>query len=438
MNSGSTPPSTGSVPETDAARDPVMDLVRVLCVVLVIVAHLLMIGAVIEPGVGLVIRRPLLEQSWLAPVTWIAQIMPLFFVVGGFAGIGAWTRLETSGGTASEFIRARLLRLARPAVPLFAFFTVGIFVLYLTGVAPSSVAAMAAGVASPLWFLAAYTFAQAYLPGMATLHKNRPLGTLLTLAGCAVAIDALRFASGIEVLGLLNMIFVWLFVQQLGFWVADGWFARRSRWTILGIGAGSYLLLFLLVTSGYPENMLDNLNPPTVAILSLAIGQTCLLVLAHPALALLMRSRILRRIVGIVGGHLMTLYLWHLPVLALVIGLLLLTPLPTPQPGSVAWWWTRPLILACAALALGGLARLLGRFEQPMPSHDEDGRLIKTSNWSVGLSASLMVIPPFTVMLFGLDFAIAVVSTALLAVAVAVQKPIAAPEPDTGASAIAS
>ena len=120
------------------ARDPVMDLVRVLCVVVVVIGHMLMIGAAVVPGRGLVIERTLLETNWIGPVTWIAQIMPLFFVVGGFVGIGAWRRIEASGGTAADFIRSRILRLARPSIALFAALAVGVLVMHLTGVDPES------------------------------------------------------------------------------------------------------------------------------------------------------------------------------------------------------------------------------------------------------------------------------------------------------------
>ncbi len=123
-------------------RDPAMDLVRVLCVVLVVAGHLLMIGANIVPGRGLVVERTLLETPWIGPLTWIAQIMPLFFVVGGFAGIGAWRRLEASGGTASDFIRSRVLRLARPSIALFATLAAAILVMHLTGVDPESMVAV--------------------------------------------------------------------------------------------------------------------------------------------------------------------------------------------------------------------------------------------------------------------------------------------------------
>ena len=132
MSESSTSPSAAFV-SGGATRDPVIDLVRVLCVAVVVVGHMLMIGAAVRPGRGLVVERTLLETDWIGPVSWIAQIMPLFFVVGGFAGIGAWRRLEASGGTAADFIRTRILRLARPSIALFAALAVGVLVMHLTG-----------------------------------------------------------------------------------------------------------------------------------------------------------------------------------------------------------------------------------------------------------------------------------------------------------------
>ena len=131
-----------------------------------------------------------------------------------------------------------------------------------------------------------------------------PRRTLATLAAGAIVCDVVRFATGVEALGLLDMTFVWLFAQQLGFWIADGWFraqvprhGRRDRRRCLP-------LLFGLVGVGYPGNMLDNLNPPTFAIVALAVGQTCLLVLAHPALERLMALRPVRVVVATVGSRL--------------------------------------------------------------------------------------------------------------------------------------
>jgi fucose 4-O-acetylase-like acetyltransferase len=401
------------------ARDPVMDLVRVLCVVVVVIGHMLMIGAAVVPGRGLVVERTLLETSWIGPVTWIAQIMPLFFVVGGFVGIGAWRRIEASGGTAADFIRSRILRLARPSIALFAALAVGVLVMHLTGVDPESIRLIGIGISSPLWFLAAYSFAQAYLPGLATFHARAPWWTLATLVAGAVACDALRFATGFEALALLDMTFVWLFAQQLGFWIADGWFRRRSPATLAAIGAGAYLLLFGLVGIGYPGNMLDNLFPPTFAIVALALGQTCLMLLAHPALTRFMSLRPVQVVVATVGSRMMTIYLWHVPVLALVIGLLLLTPLPSPAAGSAAWWWTRPVVFVAVVVVLAVISALFGRLERPSPIHHP-------SDWATGLAAACMVVPSFALMAWGLDFLVAASSALVLTAAVLLMSPLPA------------
>lgn len=428
--SESSAPRPTPVRVAGAARDPVIDLVRVLCVIIVVVGHLLMIGAAIVPGRGLVVERTLLETNWVAPVSWVAQVMPLFFVVGGFAGIGAWRRLEAAGGTAAEFIRSRVLRLARPSIALFAALALAVLVMHLTGVDPAAIRFIALGVSSPLWFLAAYAFAQAYLPGLATFHTQAPRRTLAALAGGALLFDVLRFVTGIEALGLLNMTFVWLFAQQLGFWVADGWFRARRRRTILAIAVAAYLLLAGLVELGYPGNMLDNLNPPTFALVALAVGQTCLLVLAYPALERLASVRIVRFVVATVGSRLVTIYLWHLPVLALVVGLLLLTPLPMPASGSPAWWFTRPVILALMALVLAGISALVGRLERPAPLDSP------AADWSTGIAAACMVLPPFAVIVAGLGFTVAASSALLLTAAVLLQRPVPARPRERGPSTV--
>ena len=413
------PPPPDALPGA-APRDPVMDFARVFCLALVVVGHLFMLGASITVGDDLVIERTLMLQPWLTPVTWLAQVMPLFFMIGGFVGVQAWRRAEERGGSAAEFIRGRFMRLARPAVPFFAFLTLGILVLHLTGVSPGSVAQIATGVASPLWFLAAYAFSQAYLPGMATLNARAPIRTLVALGASAIAVDVVRLSTGLTVLGLFNMILVWLFLQQLGIRAADGWLQARSRLTLVLSIVAAYGALGVLTTLGpYPADMLRNLNPPTVALIPLGVAQFGVLMLLHPLCRRLMRGGAVRLVVSAIGRRLMTVYLWHLPVLALVVGLLLLTPLPSPAPGTGPWWATRPIVLAVAVLALAGVSALFGRFERPILAPAQH---IRVSDWSIGASTALLILPPFTVMVFGLDLVIAAAGTALLTVAVLLQR----------------
>ncbi|MEK6344414.1 MAG: acyltransferase family protein, partial [Curtobacterium sp.] len=82
-----------------AKRDLVVDLIRTACVVLVVFVHVTMVG-VGTGGGGLTVTSPLQELSWYVAATWVGQVMPLFFVVGGFASIVGWRSTVARGGGA--------------------------------------------------------------------------------------------------------------------------------------------------------------------------------------------------------------------------------------------------------------------------------------------------------------------------------------------------
>ncbi|NQX36380.1 acyltransferase [Herbiconiux sp. VKM Ac-2851] len=394
-------------------RDLTLDLARVFCVLLVVLIHLLMVGVGAGPDGSIIVSRPLEEQWWFAPVTWAGQIMPLFFVVGGFASLTAWRSLTRRGGTAAGYVRNRVLRLAQPALPLFVFYAVVIGGARLFGVDPALIDVAVTGAASPLWFLAAYTLCQALVPLMAGWHARAPRATLLVLLAGAIAIDALRYSTGITEIGLLNLFFVWLLVQQLGFFYADGWFAARRWYTLVGIAVLAYATLVPLTVWGpYADDMLTNLNPPTLPLVALAVAQACILRLLKPALARLMNTHAARAVVFLVGTRLMTIYLWHLPVILLVSGALLLVPGASPEPASPAWWWSRPVMFVLVLAAVFGLSFLVGRWEAPR----EVGPTPPTP--VVAVATVLAFVPPFLVMEFFMDLPTALIGVVLLSAAI--------------------
>jgi peptidoglycan/LPS O-acetylase OafA/YrhL len=394
-------------------RDLTLDLARVFCVLLVVLIHLLMVGVGFGPDGQLEISRPLEAQWWFAPVTWVGQIMPLFFVVGGFASLTAWRSLVRRGGTAEEYVRSRVLRLAQPALPLFVFYAVVIGGARLLGVDPAIVDVAVVGAASPLWFLAAYILCQALVPLMVRMHSVAPRLTLAVLLVGAVVVDAVRFTSGIDAIGLANLFFVWLLVQQIGFWYADGWFAARRWWTLAILGLAAFATLVPMTVWGpYAPDMLTNLNPPTLPLVALAIAQTCALRLLRPALAALMNTHVARAVVFLVGSRLMTIYLWHLPVILAITGLMLLIPPLSPAPASAAWWWSRPVLFVVTLVALYGLSFLVGRWEAPR----EVGPTPPTP--VIAVATVLAFVPPFLVLELFMDLPIAVVGSVLLSISI--------------------
>jgi hypothetical protein len=423
MSSAATSSQPRSAP---AGRDLTLDLARVGCVVLVVFVHILFTGVGRGADGSLIIERTVESQSWFTAASWIANIMPLFFVVGGFAARAGWRSAVARGDTADSFVRVRLARLARPAVPLFAFFAVALGVCRLIGLDPAFVDTVAIGVGSPLWFLAAYMIVQAAAPTMMRLHENHRGRVLLALFAAALVVDAFRFlfvghvlgiepvpptgyGIGQELFGIPNIAFVWLFAQQVGFFLFDGWFARRTWPQLLGLVVVGYMALWGLVSlGGYSWSMLGNQWPPTATMAVLAVVQASALTLLHRPLAAIMRTRAAQGAVFAIGSRLMTIYLWHLPVIMILIGVELVLPIPMPTPGGAAWWWTRPLFLLIVLAAVWVLSLWLVRYESaPAP-----GLRRFPASGATTVAVFLFIAPVIAITAYGLDFPLAAVALA--------------------------
>jgi surface polysaccharide O-acyltransferase-like enzyme len=398
-----------------AGRDLSVDLVRVCCVLLVVVLHSLMLGLTVAPSGAIGWKNVVQGEPWFAIGSWFGQLMPLFFVVGGFASWQGWRSTVRKGGGGADFFRARLLRLGTPAAVWFLI--VGAIVWLAAGVGlPADL--LAEGLGLPLWFLAAYLVCQAAVPLMIRLHTTHPIATFAVLLLAVIAVDAVRGATGVQTVGLLNLLFVWPLVQQIGFLLADGTIARLGRPALLGIATVAFGTVGVLGSSGlYSPDMLNNLNPPTLPLVLIGVGQTALFVLVKPALDRLMRTRPAQAFVAIAGTRLMTVYLWHLLLVIAVAATVLVAPNVVPAVGTVGWWLARipgdlSVFVVLFVLSLG-----LARFERgpkrvgPVPSVP-----------ALAVAGVLAVVPPFWAMEVGLDLAAFVWGAAAMIAAVLIAR----------------
>lgn len=409
------PDASSSTASDPHRRDLTLDLARVAAVVFVVVVHLLQVGVGHDTRGAIVTSRPAEAQPWFDVATWFGQIMPLFFVIGGFASGAGWASWVLRGGDAAGFIRSRTLRLVQPALVLFGVLSLVMIGVKFTGIDPGLVDAALSAAGMPLWFLAAYLICQALVPLASEAHRRMPRAFLVGMTTAVIAVDAVRFASGIEVLGYLNLLFVWPLIHQFGFWYHDGWFSRRRKATLVATAVASSLgFAGVLAWAPYSTNMLTNLNPPTLPLVLLGLAQTCVLCVIAPALALLMRTRIARLIVFAVGSRLMTVYLWHLPVILIVSAVALIVPGAAPPPGSADWWATRPLVFAIVVIVLGLLSVPLARIETigVPPASTPPRPLAVAVAW---ISAFL---PLFLVTVYGLDTTLLLCGTVSLAASV--------------------
>lgn len=389
-------------------RDLTLDLARVFCVLLVVAIHLMFVGVGPDASGGISVSRPLEQQPWFWAATWVGQIMPLFFVVGGFATATSLRslrrRVPDADEAARSFVHGRMQRLIRPAFPLFVFLAVALLGATAAGVAPALLDSVAIGIGSPLWFLGAYLICQLLAPALLERHERAPWATVAVLFAAVVIVDVAQFSlpgvpvdeAGMSYLGYLNMLFVWPLVTVIGFWYADGWFARRSWWQLVLIAVVCWASLVPLTAFGpYSPNMLSNLNPPTVPLVILGLGQAALLQLLKPPLTALMRTRAARTVVFVVGSRLMTVYLWHVPVIVAIAGIGLLIP-GTPAPGGAGWWALRPVLYLVVLGVVLALSLPLARFERPLPVLRPAVVVV------LGIAAVVTLVPTFGITMLGL------------------------------------
>ncbi len=360
-----TSPRSIRIPEP--TRDPAVDLVRAGCVIAVILLHSLMVGVTVTA------QGPVFENAgdsgwWLTPVSWLLQVMPLFFVIGGFSGSIALRRSRERGGDGIGFTAERLHRLLRPALVTVAVVGILLAVLARCGVPAELVATAGYRFGQPLWFLGVFLLCQALLPVMLRLHERRPLATVSLLAGAAVLVDVIRAATGADGVGFANLVFVWLVLQQVGFFLADGRIdalGRRTRSVVLVTAVLALVGSFVLGV--HSPDLIANINPPTTALLLVGIAHTAAFSLLRTRLAAFARRPRPAAFTAFVSRRTMTVYLWHMPVLLAMAGVLALWALTTgsslPVPASPEWWAGRPLWLVIVFAATAALSLPLARIE---------------------------------------------------------------------------
>lgn len=352
------------LPRIPPDRDLSIDAVRALCLPVVVLLHALQMGISGDP---LRASNALAHWQPLVWITWVGMIMPTFFIAGGFAGITTWHRLRGRGGTAGEYIRTRALRLARPVLTALLGVLLTLGIMALCGADPDFLRSFAFRLAEPLWFIAVYAICTSFVPLMSRLHRIAAWPTYFGLAGGAVAVDLLSRFAGIPI-GPLNWLLVWLFVQQLGFGVRDGWYAKRPRRLLVLLAIAAYGLMCVAVFGlHYSPDMLTNLNPPTVLILLLGLAQVYLFTLLQPLIRAVVKRRRVLMVVGALGVFGMTIYLWHTVAMGVVVGIQLAAGLPFPEPLGASWWLTRvPWILAIVAV-LAVLCAIVPRIDRLWP-----------------------------------------------------------------------
>ena len=99
------------------ARDSYIDFMRAFSLLIVVAWHWVF-TIVIWKDDGPHATNPIGFTTGLWAVTWLLQVMPLFFYVGGYSHLVAWRRAQAKGEHLGSFVLRRLRGLAVPALSL--------------------------------------------------------------------------------------------------------------------------------------------------------------------------------------------------------------------------------------------------------------------------------------------------------------------------------
>lgn len=369
--------------QTPPERNRYVDLLRAASICLVILGHWLVAAIYTQEGT-ISAEDALSVIPWTRWLTWLFQVMPIFFLVGGYVNGLGWQSAQRRQEGYAAWLARRLQRLILPVLPVLAVWTL------IGAVLQGSVGFGSSGfhfdpflmkIASqfallPAWFLVVYILMVLLTPLSHRAWQRYGLASFWAPAAAAALTDLLALGAGWHAAGWINYLFVWLAVHQLGF----AWQAGRiggPRRCLLWAAGGLAALIALVSLDTYPISMvsvgseeISNSLPPRVTLLALGVAQTgLLLALERPARRLLERGALWTTTV-LINGMIMTVFLWHVTVLETVIALtFLIGGLESNYwlsfvPGTAAWWLTRPLWIAVLVVALIPFAALFTPFER--------------------------------------------------------------------------
>lgn len=352
-------------------RNRYVDFLRALSILAVVVGHWLVAAPYIEDGAvqGGHLLGILPWTQWL---TWGFQVMPLFFLVGGFSNGVSWSANRRQSSTYAHWFTSRFRRLIYPVLPLFLIWTVIAAFGTALGVERQIVALAAQLALIPVWFLSVYIMVTAAVPLTHAAWKRWGLGSFFALVAGAVAVDIATFQFGVPQVKFANFAFVWLAVHQLGYAWGEGYFARPARafaWGLTGLAALLALVFigpYPVAMIGVPGEAITNSMPPTLALLALGIMQTGFALALEPQARRMLANIHIWTGVVLINGMIMTIYLWHLTafVLVMVAAYLLGGVGLEVAPGSGAWWLARPVWFALYIAVTLPLVMIFARFEQ--------------------------------------------------------------------------
>jgi len=349
--------------ETPPDRDRAVDVARLAALVVVMFGHCALLLATIDDN-GLRIGNLLGELPAIDSITWIVQVMPLFFLAGGAAGAYGWH----PGRPWGTWLFKRAQRLCRPVFWYLAAWSVGLLVAqHILGA--ESAEGLGRECVALLWFLGVYLVALAFVPALTRLQTGRAVAVVVvSLLAAATAFDAIRFAVGEPMAGVANFLIVWLIPMVIGVAYARRLIGPRVSLAVAATTFAAQVVLALvgpyevsLVVTGTEH--VSNVSPPTLLLALHCTWMSFAFVAAAGAIRRWAARPRVWYVVAVGNAGAMTLYLWHIPAIAVATFALHAVGLDAYDVHAPGFWALLALRALVFAIVMAVLFKLLSPLE---------------------------------------------------------------------------
>ena len=268
--------------QTPAERNRYVDFLRAVSIMAVIVGHWMIATAFYADGS--VVNGHLLKShpqtQWL---TWLFQVMPVFFIVGGYANAVSLESARKKNLSYAEWLAARLHRLAAPLLLLMIVWAGIALLMWLMNLQPSVIQFSSQAALIPTWFLAIYIAVAILAPLTYQFWRRFGFYSFLFFVAVAAIVDALFFVLDVQWPSWSNYFWVWLAVHQMGYaWRDDraGSPLLLLVYAVIGFATMVGLIFYgpyPLAMVGSPDPGVSNTLPPKATLIALGVFQYGLL-----------------------------------------------------------------------------------------------------------------------------------------------------------------
>lgn len=348
--------------ETPLGRDRSIDAIRAYGLIIVVAGHYIM--GIVQwnrnvPHLG----NTLSSSISLQAITWIFQVMPLFFIAGGAANFISWKSAQSKETPYAVWLWKRAHRLLSPAlVYLVVMIALGALITPNTN---REMGRVLLNISTQLlWFLGVYIVTTALTPFTVKLYENFRISSVIIWLGVIAFCDYAHLAdTAFAPLSLFNFISVWAMVSQFGYAFEKNEIRRNLALVIFTLAFTSEIWLvavfpYPISLVGMPTDSVSNMAPPTLVLALHSISIWAILSIFKDKInQLCQKSKVWNVVVG-ANMAAMTIYLWHIPVIMfLTVGSHLIgfdrnaiLIDGRPYPGEGFWLQTIPFLIVCGFL----------------------------------------------------------------------------------------